>query len=318
MSGMDEFLAAHYGTAGGAQTTETEKAAAAEQEAAFEMFAKVAAAEGIDLTSMTDEQVMELYTKVASEDDESGEAPKGDEKKDEKDEKEKKEKEAAAKAELAAKTAAATATPEQDAQEKIAEADFLGRVMAHAYVQEMKKIAAAGDQTVEEKTEEQKIASMKDNFLKNLHKGKDLASSAASKIKDKAGKHLENVGKKVTEKATGTGTSNMKPGHAKAVGGAAYGAAGAAAGGAAAALHHGKEKKSSALDELAAESAMKKIAAAGFDVDQGAQLLSELLTKGASEEGTKIAAANGDLDGAVEIRSLELLDQAGYPVTWAQ
>jgi hypothetical protein len=322
--GMDSFLAAYYGTTGTASPTETDKVAAAEQEASFELFAKVAAAEGIDLTKMSDEQVMALYTKVASDEG----PPEHKEEGKEEEEKEKKEKEAAAKAELAAKTAAATgaaATPEGEAQEKIAEADFLGRVMAHAYVQEMKKIAEAGtatetDPAAAEKTAaDLKVRNLADKFRAGVHGAKAGAKSFAEKIKEHAGKAADKT-KEPLHKAhvavskgmdTAKETAKKHPG--KALG--AAGAAGAAAGGTGGFMA-GKEKKGSALDELAAERAMAKVAEAGWDVDQGAELLANLVTSGASEENTKIAAANGDLEGALEIRALELLEQCGYTVNW--
>ena len=288
---MDQFLAEHYGTANAATSTTFDK----EAEASFDMFAKLAASEGIDLSAMSDADVASLYDqtmKTAGEDEEKDE---------EKEEDEKKKKEAAAQAELAAKTAA-----QGDAEVKIAEADYLGRVMAHAYVQEMKKIASEGV----EPSEDEKIAgNLKAKFLENLGKGKDAVKSVA----EKAGKH---VGTGVTHAAGAAGKAkDLAQKHPKSTAGAAAGAA--AAGGGAAFFASKKEKKASALDELAAERAMAKVAEAGWNVEEAAGLLGQLLTQGASDEGTKIASANGDLEGALEIRSLELLAQAGYPVSWA-
>ena len=132
---MDQFLAEHYGTAA---TTKTASAEDLEKQASVELFCKLAGEQNIDLKSMTEPQVQELYdswvkkanataaapgtpaatTKTAEEE----KAEKGKETR-EKAEKEHEEKKAAA--------------------EKLAEADFLGRTMAHAYVNELKKIAEA-------------------------------------------------------------------------------------------------------------------------------------------------------------------------------
>jgi hypothetical protein len=319
MSGMDQFLANYYGTNGASQSTET--TIDKEAEASFELFAKVAAAEGIDLTKMSDEQVLELYTKVASEE------PEKDDKEEE--EKKEKEKEAAAKAELAAKTAAAAAAPvvataTSDAQEKIAEADYLGRIMAHAYVQEMKKIAEA---TPAETDKEASRSFSFGGFEKKkglFEKLKGHGASAMEKIKEHGGKAHEK-GKELAGKAKEHGSAaaakiKEHAGKAKEHVGAHRGKyeAGGAAAAAGAGFAAGHKKEGSALDELAAERAMAKIAEANWDIEQGAQLLTELISKGASEENTKIAAAQGDLEGALEIRSLELLEQAGYQVNWAQ
>lgn len=88
---------------------------------------------GIDPKALTDAQIDKLWKVAmdAKEEADKGKSPfppKKDEKKDE-------EKEAAARREYAEKRAAA---------EKIAEADSMGRIMAHAYVDELKKIAEAG------------------------------------------------------------------------------------------------------------------------------------------------------------------------------
>lgn len=314
MSGMDQFLAEYYGTNGASQSTETiiDK----EAEASFDLFAKVAAAEGIDLSKMSDEDVMALYTKVAGEDEHED---KEEERKKEKEEEKKKE--AAAKAELAAKTAAAsTQAPTAEAQEKLAEADFLGRVMAHAYVQEMKKIAEASTEVAPEATKEaarpfsfgglEKQKSFADKLKGFAGKAREHGGAAVEKVKEHAGKAHEK-GKEMASKI-----KEHAEKHPKTTSGATHGAAAAAAGGAGFMAGH-KEKKGSALDELAAERAMAKIAEANWDTDQGAELLSTLVTAGASEENTKIAAANGDLEQALEIRSLELLEQCGYTVNWA-
>ena len=75
-----------------------------------------------------------------------------------------------------------------------------------------------------------------------------------------------------------------------------------------------KKKESSALDTLALADAAEKAAAAGFDSDEVVERLYAVLTLGAPES-EKIASVQ-DLESAVGIRGLELLELAGYPITW--
>lgn len=132
---MNQILAAFYNTNGtktaSAHTEDLEKAAQ------YELFTKIAAENNIDLSKLTDDQTRELFAKTF--DKTAGEMPpqfaahakgKGDgDKKDGEESDEDK-----AKKEHEEKKAGAT---------KLAEADFLGRAMAHAYVDELQKIAAA-------------------------------------------------------------------------------------------------------------------------------------------------------------------------------
>ena len=77
-----------------------------------------------------------------------------------------------------------------------------------------------------------------------------------------------------------------------------------------------KKKKASALDEVAAEMAVVKAAEAGWDLNEASERIAAVLILGAPEE-TKVASAN-TFETAVDIRSLELLEAAGYNVTWEQ
>lgn len=118
---MDQDIAAMYGTPS-ASAEDQEKVAEAQ------LFAKLAAENDINLADLTDAQVAELYNHTFG-------------------------KEAAAPEDLeptaddeVAKIAAAAQqefVAQQEWQEKVAEADKLGRVMAHAYVQEMNEIASS-------------------------------------------------------------------------------------------------------------------------------------------------------------------------------
>jgi len=132
--GMDQELAGMYGTTGGATTEDREKVAEAE------LFAKLAAKHDIDLTQYTDEQVIELYNgtmgKIAGEEvcEECKKADCTCPAADKESAKDESDKVAAARAEFQAK---------QEWTEKVAECDKLGRVMAHAYVQELGLIEQA-------------------------------------------------------------------------------------------------------------------------------------------------------------------------------
>lgn len=282
---MNELLANYYGTNGAGQREELEK------QAQIELFSKLAAENNIDLNALTDEQVQGLWdTTFKTASDEEGKKEESDEEKKEK-----------AQAEFAEK---------KEASDKLAEADFLGRTMAHSYVDELRKIA--GEATPGE-TVEQKEAGLKDKAQKALWAVQGKANKAGKAV----GGHLERVGKKVTNTATGAGggANAMAPGKAKAVGAGVYGAGGAAAAGAGVAAKKHMDKKSSAIDELAFGEAVEKAASAGFDAEEAAQRVNAVLILGV-EESTKIAAAQ-DVDEAVGIRSLELLELAGYPIEWA-
>jgi hypothetical protein len=282
---MDAFLAEYYGTNKTASAPQEDL----EKQASVELFLKLASESNIDLKSMPDTKVQELYdswvsktaaaaapaaegggTKVASEDDEEDE----EKKKHEEAKKEHEEKKAAA--------------------EKVAEADFLGRVMAHSYVQEMRKIAAQATAPEGEKT---------------------------AGMPEALAKHLERTGKGVVKAVGRTHDEEkaMHKGTAKLIGGAAHAAgAGAVGAGAAAAVHHhNKEKASSAIDELAFERAQKIAADGGFDAEEAANKIAAAFTLNLVEESTKVASAP-DVGTAVEIRALELLERVGYPVQWAQ
>lgn len=115
---MNELLAQAYGTTGNIEKNasavgveETEKTAEA---ALLEELEKVAAAEGIDLNEFDDNDIVEIIT----------EALGGEEV----------EKTAAAQEEVA----------DEEGQEKLAEADFLGRTMAHAFYDELTSIQQGG------------------------------------------------------------------------------------------------------------------------------------------------------------------------------
>ncbi len=285
---MDLKLAAMYNTPGAASQEDMAKAAS------FELFAKLASENGIDLGSMSAEERQYLYDNTMGK--AAGENPfakkDGDEDDDDDD---KKDKEEHAKKEKAAAEFAAT----QEWQGKFAEADQLGRVMAHAYVHEMNSIKEAG----------------KMDALKNLagKAGKmDALKNFAGKAGDAASKGLERLGKKGVGIYAGGGEGAMSPATARRIGG---GIAAAGAAGTAAAVHKmSKKKESSAIDSLALDYACKLANETGFDVEEAGQRVLAVHTLGLGES-TKLASAQ-DVDGAVHVRALEYLEAAGYPVSW--
>lgn len=108
---MDEYLASIYGTS----TPES-----LEKTAQAELLMKLAEDEDIDLSGLTEEQLGALADQVVSDDQDPNAGgvvePAGE--------------------------AGGEAVVQEEAQAKFAEADFLGRVMAHSYTQELNKIAA--------------------------------------------------------------------------------------------------------------------------------------------------------------------------------
>jgi len=262
MSNMNLDLAAMYGTPGGA-TEEHEKTAQAE------LFAKLAAQEGIDLGKLSDEQVAELYASTFPEVEKTAAAAAPA---------------APAAADTEAEKVAAAADAEfartQDFKEKVAEADYLGRVMAHSYVQELGRIKTASEKVA--KSDEKDDDKKDDKGDDKKPEGKGGFPFAAFKKggddkKDDKGKDKE----------------------------------------AAAAAPAAKTKIASttpALDTLAVQAAFEKAAEAGFDQDEAKARLNAVFTLGLGES-EKIASTTSRAD-AVELRALEILEAAGYPVTW--
>lgn len=224
---MNLNLAAMYGTPGAQPEESLQKLAEAE------LFTKLAAENGIDLNALNNEQIQYLWDetmgKTASEEEPPAEeAKKDEEKKDE-------EKKEAAAREHAVKLAHA---------EEEQRAHHLGQVMAHSYVAELSKIAAARE-------------------------------------------------------AGGTSVPATKEASAPAPTPAAPARA-------------GKQKEGSALDSLALGQAVKIAEAAGFDGEEAARRVSAVHTLGLNES-TKLAQT---VPAQIEVRALEYLEAAGYPVTW--
>lgn len=279
---MDEQLAQIYGT-NQTDNDDLEKTAAAE------LLVKLAEEEGIDIGSLSDEDVGELVAALYSE----GE---GEEK------------------------TAETVTTE--GEEKLAEADYLGRVMAHAYVQEIgaiEKDAARGEaKYIREAVEGLKATKgqgKKAPLLQNIKawlrgrpgaysRAKEEASGAFRKNPTKAEMRAGGAGKGDLPSEAGIGTRLRHLGRAAKHVAPELAAGGAlAAGGTAAALH----KKGSALETLVEKRASEILAQSGW-VDQDGDLIPP-------PEATKEASV---LEQTVEVEALKLLEANGYPVEWNQ
>lgn len=261
--GMNQWLAQCYDTPGAATDEDLQKVAE------VQLFAKLAAEEGLDLNAMTDTQVADLWNKIAMDHEEeengkekgNGKAPPF-EKKEKKEEKEEEE---------AKESAAREWAMQKSASDQIAFMDYCGRVMAHAYVNELTKIGASmadGD----EKTASAGVAAL----LADLPQGGAASATAAAP---------EDVNDRIAKLAS-----------------AAPAAAAATS-------------SSQTLDFLAAQEAVKIATEAEIDPNFVAEKLNAVLTLG-PHESTKIASAE-TFEQAVGIRGLELLEQAGFEVTWA-
>lgn len=313
---MNPYLAAMYNTHGAAETVNEDM----QKQANAELFCKLAADQGLDLSQMSDDQIASVYSQVFPED--VAKYAEEDKKKEheEKESEEKEEKE---------EKAAAYVEEKKAFVEKCAEADYMGRIMAHAFTQEkdaielgkeaglkdtakgaVEKVKRFGSLVAGGETKKLKGSMEQAKAMAKRHAGGGYArTQEGSALKDLA---EGMVGKKAKELAEEAGKVR------KARIGAGAGAAGAAALGAGAAALHGKKKEGSAeaFDELAANHAIKVAEAAGYDVDEAVERVSAVFTLGLNES-EKIAYVN-DIDTATHVRALEFLEAASYPVNWEE
>ena len=296
---MNEFLAELYGTSeniGATPGNDTEKLAQAEY------LGQLFEADGIDINQVDPATIEKVASAVFGTDNQIklAEDEKKKHEKDESEEEEEKEEE----------------KKEGSAEEKLAEADFLGRVMAHSFVDEQAAI--------------QKEAASFGGAVKAVKetagKGHELVKRLGKKIigEERLGRvGLHGAGKETSEQASRMLEGGMKPRrvqatlrkrpelgeaaieHARrsmsrAAAGAGYGALGLGAAGAAglvgggAAAVHAMKKKESALDVLAEQRAMEILEQSGVQ-----------------DESQKLASA-------VEERAWEMLSEAGYVVEDAE
>lgn len=253
--GMHEFLAEYYGTA--PQPTAEEVA----HQQQLDFFAKTAAANGIDLSQLNQQQVQYLWDQVFPEQASAQAQP------------ETKQASAPDPKELErTKQAEAEFLQKKEAMAKIAEADFLGRVVAHAMWNESEKIAAAKQAQALQAAQIKQAEEDKDKDDKGGDKSlRDRLMEAAAKKDDKEDDK--------EEKKASSGVSEF--------------------------------------DIKAAQLAVQKVAASNYwNVNEAVDRLNAVLTLGA-QESVKVAMAP-NVDAALDIRSSELLEQAGYPIQWGE
>ena len=311
---MNDWLAEIYNTPAPADE-EVQKVANAD------MFAKIATQHGIDLGALPPEQVGELYAQVFPEEAAKISAEGEEEKCAD-----------CGKVDCSCdkKEAAAVHWQEKRAfQEKFAEADTMGRVMAHSFVQERgyiekgaNKYTAGWDQTFGPKgiTKLVGMAKAKGGAAGSYVKGK--ATAGGRYVSDKA----TEGGRYVKDKATAGAAAAADTAAGKHVlrnkGKYTAGAAGAAGlgvgAGAGSAMSNGKKKESSAeaFEELAGNYAIDLAKEAGFNEDEAIELVNAVYTLGLGESD-KIAHVQ-DFDSGVHVRALEYLEGAGYPVDWSE
>lgn len=125
--GMDQELAAIYGTPGATVEDATKLAQA-------DLFAKLAAKNGIDLNTLSDQDIATLYNETFKVAEAAPPAASEEDKKKAEEAKKEEEQKTAAAREFAAN---------QEWNTKVAECDKLGRIIAHSYVSELRKIGEA-------------------------------------------------------------------------------------------------------------------------------------------------------------------------------
>jgi hypothetical protein len=291
---MNQWLADMYGTNGASE--------AQEKTAELELFAKLAADNGIDLSRLTAAQVHSLYAETFGKVAEEGSEEEGDDDSGEEDKKEQ---------------AVAEHEEKKESAAKLAEADLMGRVMAHALVSELgqieksaampaflqKGMAAVGNAAGKSHSAEQAVSGRVGKALagKKLPKGVGIGGIGTATSEGKELVHNRNVS--LGRKALGSAA-----GSTALVGGATYAATRK--------KKSDEQKESSAFETLAAENAIKVAAAAGYDADEALQRVNAvyILGLGESEKVGHIERT----DDALHVRALEYLESAGYPVNWQE
>lgn len=253
---MDEQLAAIYGTG---QPEAAYDEGDLQKTAAAELLVKLAEEEGTSLDNFTDEEIQGMVNELYGE---SAAQPEPQ----------------------------PAVDPEQARVEKVAEADHLGRIMAHAMVQELNNI--------------EKAAGIAD-------KARDVAGKAWAGLKRggaKAGEVAEKAGKAMSG-------GRLSGGKAKALAGGTAAAAGLGGAAAVRAAMKGKKKEAAAsempaLEQLAQQRAFEMAKQAGYIDEEGNLLLPQ------EEQPEQAKMASSDLQYAVDHRALQILESHGLPVQW--
>jgi hypothetical protein len=270
-----------------------------EKIAAAQLFTDLCKEQGIDVNELKDEQIDFLWKTAmegspegegdaAAEPPKDAEPPAEPKTEDPKTDPKAEDKEAAAKEEFQKKQAAANEWQEKRAAaEKIAEADALGRIMAHAYVDELRKLASdaeGGGAPPPFVKKEEKSESKCEKC------GKADCTCPAAKEESKEGS-AENESQKKANAIIAEMEKNKQASAPQA-------------------------STTSNLDELSAYRAVEILKSAGVDPDLAFQKINAAFTLGLPES-TKIAQAQSYEQG-LEVRALEFCEKAGFPVNWTQ
>lgn len=191
---------------------------------------------------------------------------------------------------------------QKEAQAKFEEADLLGRVMAHAYTDELEKIAS------HRKTAGGRVDAAKNAIKGVAGKARDAAAHAHGTARGYAGRAAEHV----------------KANKGAYAGGAAAAGAGFAAG--------RMSKKASAFEKLAEEHAAEILSATGYDPSTGQDMYGQQMLQNAMpqqqpqtqqmqqpqmQQGVEqppVDQQNPQFTEALDQRALELLAENGYDV----
>lgn len=291
---MDQWLANIYGTGGGEDLEKTAQAV---------MLQKLAEEEGVDISGLDEEQLEALAQEVLG-----GE---GDVVEDGGIDPNEVEQPVITEEQLA-----------KEAQAKFEEADFLGRVMAHAYTQELEKIGGVKDVArraggaISRGAKSVGRAFRGDTLREGVKKYRSMG-----RLEGKAKKHMSagggmnnrsmiEEGRKLKDRAShakGQARNMALRGAAKS--GLAYGGAGAAAYGAKKGLE--KDASATAFEKLAFDHAGQILGAAEQTLQQGQQspfLMQQAPQIQYPEQATPQFAQ------ALDERALEILAENGYDV----
>lgn len=231
-----------------------------EKTAQLEMLEKIAEEEGVDLDDLSEEEL----EYILSEEGEEVEEDDGDD------------------------------DMEKEAMEKFAEADFLGRVMAHANWDEMQKIAAAEGSKWERAKD---WAKGKGSWVKG--KGRAAGGAVHGKAMGLGKRMLEGKGEGWRAKQMGRlGKRTRKVLHGAAGYGTPTAALAAAGYGGYKGYQHFKGKKKKSADEIVEQRAAEFLMEAGIDPNQVFEKTAEYTQE--------------DIDTA----ALQYLEDLGVPVTW--
>lgn len=285
---MDAQLAEIYGTGQEANAEDDQV-----KLAAAELLVKLAGDNNVDLSQFSDAEVADMVVELQKQ----AELPPQFQKKEEGEEK----KETPESKESGESSSESPEAKKAEAAEKVAEADFLGRVMAHSFAQECKEIEKDAG---EEKPSGGKWSRAIGRATTHGIAGQAAGAGVGAGVGAALGKALKHGAGK------GAGAGALVGAGLGSIAGQIHGARKGWREGKATdkALHEKKgEADQTALDALAEQRALVMAKEAGWVDPEG-----NLVAPPAKEE-TKTASP---LDLAVERRALEMLEANGYPVTW--